>query len=465
MVGHDHSPAHRKKAEVSLLQLALRSPVRSLVEGGFAALARRHGVPGAQLTVYDGRESVNVCVGEARYGSGRPVTRETAFPIGSVTKVFTAAVAMILVADGDLELDVPLGAHLPEIGKLGDLVTLRQLLSHTGGLPCDPDVEVGPTVTPRRYVSEHCRAGKLLLAPGTAFSYSNMGFVLTGHLVAEITGMSWWEAVESILLRPLRIAPAFVAAPRPRPPARPVAAGHSVNPAVGRTRPVGQSLAPAEGPAGALAVSAADLVALGRLHTGAGSSLLPACYAGQMRQPVRGAEPFGLADGWGLGLAVYRTGGVEWVGHDGNADGTSCHLRIEPDSGYVVGFTSNASTGTAMWHDLLAELDDAGVAIGNTRPWTPTRVAHVPERECVGAYVNGDVRYVVASIDGRLLLSVDGDDLAPLTLHEDLTFALRDPDSGRPILGGRFVREPFTGNVDGIQIGGRLARRHATVPA
>jgi hypothetical protein len=252
--------------------------------------------------------------------------------VGSVTKSFTATTAMVLVADGDLELDAPLADHL-ERGELGERMTLRQLLSHTAGLPTGPDSEDVGTASVRPYVRDHCRAAGLLLPPGTGFSYSNLGYVLVGHLIETITGMDWWSALESILLRPLGIQPAAIVGPGSV-TGRPLATGHSVSVAAGRIRPVRQSLAGAEAAAGALAVSATDLVALGRLHLDGGdTALLPAGQAARMREAVGVAEPFGLADGWGLGLAVFDADGTRWFGHDGNSDGTACHLRVDPGDG------------------------------------------------------------------------------------------------------------------------------------
>jgi len=383
--------------------------------------------------------------------------------VGSVTKAFTATVAMVLVADGDLELDAPLSDHLPELGELGARLTLRQLLSHTAGLPTGPDSEDVATASVRRYVRDHCRAVDLVLPPGTGFSYSNLGFVLVGHLIETVTGMDWWSALDSILLRPLGIEPAAIVGPgaaASRAGSRAMATGHSVNVAAGRVRPVRQSLAAAEAAAGALAVSATDLVALGRLQLDDGAAgLLPAAHAAAMRAAAPAAEPFGLADAWGLGLALFNVDGTRWVGHDGNGDGTSCHLRVDPDAGWVIAFTSNANTGTGLWRDLLNELAGTDLPIAAPRPAAPPARTVPPQPSCAGTYVNGDMSYVVESRAGGLYLSVDGDAFARLTCHENLVFSVRDPASGRQVLGGRFVRDPRTGAVRAIQLDGRLASR------
>jgi CubicO group peptidase (beta-lactamase class C family) len=438
--------------------------VLPLVGGKLSSLAREHRVPGAQLAIHHAGRTVAVEFGEAEHGTRRRMTRDTAVPVGSVTKAFTATTAMVLVADGDLELDAPLSDHLPELGELGGRLTLRQLLSHTAGLSAGPDSEDVATASIRRYVRDHCRAVDLVLPPGTGFSYSNLGYVLAGYLIETVTGMDWWTAVDSILLRPLGIGPAAVVGPGAAvKPGRALATGHSVNVAAGRVRPVRQSLAAAEAPAGALAVSATDLVALGRLHLdGAGAGLLPAAHAAAMREAVPVAEPFGLADGWGLGLAVFDVDGTRWVGHDGNGDGTACHLRVDPESGWVIGFTSNANTGTALWRDLLAVLAGSDLPIAPPRPAVPPTRTVPALPGCAGTYANGGMSYVVESRAGGLYLSIDGDAFTRLTCHENLVFSVRDPATGRQLLGGRFVRDPGTGAVRAIQLDGRLAsrRRH-----
>lgn len=425
-----------------------------------SALAGTHQVPGAQLAVHRAGVTVAVEVGELEHGAGTPITSETAFPAGSITKACTATLAMILIADGDLDLDAPLSEYLPEL-DLGRHVTLGQLLSHTSGLATSPDTPELSALSLGRYVRAHCRRQDLILAPGTGFSYSSRNYSLVGHLIETITGMSWWEAVESILLRPLGIEPAAVGGAVPAGRRRSIASGHSVNTALGRTRSVHQSLIPAEAPAGALAMSARDLVALGLMHVGTGfSDLLPAGYAEQMRQPVPCAEPFGLADGWSAGWAVFRHGSAEWVGHDGNAHGTSCYLRIDPAGGSVVALTTNSNTGAHVWEGLRTGLAEMNLPRGTQHPDITRHAPVAPPVQCAGRYLNGPTEYVVTvSDDGSLYLATGNEVIARLVCYDDLVFALQDLTSGQELHLGRFLRDPTTQHIEQLQIGGRLARR------
>ena len=434
-----------------------------LISRRFAELARKHLIPGAQLAVHHDGRTHTFEFGVQEHGTGRRMTRDSKVPIGSISKMCTATLAMILVSDGDLELDAAVGEYLPDLDEVArGRLTLRHLLSHTGGLASDPD-EVHPT-SRRRQVLASCKGLDPLHPPGAAFSYSNIGYVLAGHLIEVVTGMTWWEAVDAVLFQPLEIEPHFVVAPVDAPRAGlPVVTGHSVNPALRRVRPLTQSLTMAEAPAGAVAASATDLVAIGRLHVTSeqrSSRLASPSVLREMTMQFPHAEPFGMADGWGLGLALYRNRRSTWLGHDGTADGTACHLRVDPDGGTVVVFTSNGSTGMAMWPELVDELNAAGLPVASYdgRRRLTRRVP--PPRGCVGSYFNGDTEYVVTISDrGRILLTVDGDPFAELTMYDGLLFSMRDVETGEDDQTGRFLTDRRSGRIQWIQIGGRLARR------
>jgi CubicO group peptidase (beta-lactamase class C family) len=408
-------------------------------------LAERHRVPGAQLALHRDGETVLAETGVERHGGATPVSLRSAFPYGSVTKAFTATVVVQLAAAGDLGLDDPIGTYLPRLAGAPNgvdrVVTPRHLLGHTSGLPCDVEKPGAVRIT------------TLLHRPGTAFSYSNAGFVLAGSLVADVTGMSWQDAVESFVLMPLGIEPAFCTGPV----ARPVVSGHSVR---ARTVPVEPLFPMADAPAGALAGSAADLVTFGRAHL---DGRLP--HSGRladMRTGGRDVTPYGLADGWGLGLARFRAGDTDWFGHDGTTDGTTSHLRFEPHSGVVLALTTNASCGLALWDDLLAALRDAGLPVGTyPAPRIAARaVAEVPD--CLGDYVNGDVRYsLVRTADGAVRVDLDDGLLRDLTFYEGLRFCADFPDE--PPVAGRFVLDQDTGEIGSVEVGGRVARRKAGV--
>ncbi|MEV6827026.1 serine hydrolase domain-containing protein [Amycolatopsis sp. NPDC051102] len=427
-----------------------RSSADGRLQRLLTGLAHRHGVPAAQLVVTDGGRTTSVTAGA--------ITEAAKFPAGSITKAFTAALAMLLVADGDLDPDDPLGEHLDGLGPQVGRPTVAQVLSHTGGLPAALGAAADGTGSARRYLRA-CRDAGLVQPPGLGFSYSNVGYVLTGYVVEAITGMSWWEAVETLLLDELGIDAAFVVEPGARLRSGGHLSGHAVHAATGRARPVAQTLTAAEAAAGALALSAADLAAFGSMFCG-GDGPLPAGLAERMRRPVPGAEPFGLADAWGLGLAGYRGADADWAGHDGTADGTSCHLRIDAEHGRIVALTTNGSTGSALWTDLVAALRAEGLPVGDYELPSGLDRAARPAADLTGSYTNGDLEYQVdVRADGGTVLVVDGEVYPELALLRDGSFSVREPATGRRIIGGRFLTDPATGTVSAMQAGGRVARR------
>ncbi|MGW4061458.1 serine hydrolase domain-containing protein [Amycolatopsis sp. NPDC004747] len=457
----------------TLSQSSLRVPLPAAdgrLQRLLTGLAHKHGVPAAQLVVTDGGRTASAVAGG--------VTAEAKFPVGSITKAFTAALAMLLVADGDLDPDDPLGEHLDGLGPQVGLPTIGQVLSHTGGLPAGLGPAAEEAGSARRYLRV-CRDAGLVQPPGQGFSYSNVGYVLAGYVVEAVTGMSWWEAVESLLLDELGIDGAFVVEPGARRRPGGHVSGHAVHAATGRARPVAQTVTAAEAATGALALSAEDLAAFGRMFCG-GDGPLPAALAELMHRPVPGAEPFGLADTWGLGLAGYRGADADhrlsgapgggapgpgrslgryWTGHDGTADGTSCHLRVDPGCGRIVALTTNGSTGSALWVDLVAALRADGLPVGDYElPHGLDRAAR-PATDLSGHYTNGDLEYQVdVRADGAVLV-VDGEVYPELALLRDGSFSVREPATGRRIIGGRFLTDPATGTVSAMQAGGRVARR------
>ncbi|HEU5090726.1 MAG TPA: serine hydrolase domain-containing protein, partial [Roseiflexaceae bacterium] len=96
---------------------------------------QRPGVPGASLAEVHNDELVyGAAWGLADPEAGRPATPTTNYRLASVTKQFTAAAIVLLAREGKLAFDDPAGRWLPHLPRYAQLVTVRQLLTHTSGL-------------------------------------------------------------------------------------------------------------------------------------------------------------------------------------------------------------------------------------------------------------------------------------------------------------------------------------------
>jgi CubicO group peptidase (beta-lactamase class C family) len=156
---------------------------------------RNDGLDGGVLFVARGGHVLH------RYRAG--TTRiGTVMPIASASKWLTAATLMTFVDDGDLALDDPVSRHLPAFNGGKASITVRELLSHTSGLPpasCEGD----SSTTLQRCVASIAAGGDPYVTPGTEFHYSGVGFVVAGGLVERLSGTSFEAAFEQRIARPL----------------------------------------------------------------------------------------------------------------------------------------------------------------------------------------------------------------------------------------------------------------------
>jgi len=149
--------------------------------------------------------------GKSHAEDGGAVDTHSAFRIGSITKVFTAMTALRLWEEGRLDLDAPAAAALPELAMIAypsadaRPLTVRDILSHTAGLPRDPDLPVPyPVGGYTRDDVMHAIDGlSLVRAPGVASEYSNLGFILLGHIIAAASKQPFGLAIREAILQPL----------------------------------------------------------------------------------------------------------------------------------------------------------------------------------------------------------------------------------------------------------------------
>jgi CubicO group peptidase (beta-lactamase class C family) len=135
----------------------------------------------------------------------------TRFRLGSMNKMFTAVAALQLVEKGKLDLDAPIGKYLEAYPnqELASKVTLRHLLTHTGGTG---DI-FGPDFERQRLdlktLDDYLKLygnRSLQFAPGARASYSNYGFILAGALIEKASGMSYYDYVKRHIFEPAGMA-------------------------------------------------------------------------------------------------------------------------------------------------------------------------------------------------------------------------------------------------------------------
>jgi CubicO group peptidase (beta-lactamase class C family) len=147
--------------------------------------------------------------GETVLGDGMVPDRDTVFRIASCTKSFTCTMLLILRDRGQLNLDAPITDFVPAFRALSPAAapvtpTVRMLMTMSAGFVTDNPWGDRMEELTRAELNEFVAAGVSYIAtPGTGFEYSNLGYALLGEVIAEVTGLSYVDAVSTEILTPL----------------------------------------------------------------------------------------------------------------------------------------------------------------------------------------------------------------------------------------------------------------------
>src|SRR5579862_1238956 len=381
-------------------------------------LARAAGVPGAVLGIWaDGQEFL-ASHGVLSSATAVPVTLDSLFQVGSITKIWTATMIMQLVDEGRLSLDTTVSQVLPgaRLGAedVGDEVTVQHLLTHTSGIDGDIFTDTGRgDDCVQRYVGQLDQAASVF-PPGGAYSYCNSGYVLLGRIIEVLDGRSWDESLRVRLCEPLDLTQT-VTLPEEAILHR-AAVGHDAQGGPVHVWGLPRSV----GPAAQITAAAHDLLAFARLHLDGGSTpdgtrLLSEASAAGMRLPRAAIPGFGppgasgssgpagsSGSAVGLGWRVEHWDGQTIVGHDGDTIGQSAYLRIEPQARVAVCLLTNSARSAALYRELFTEV--FGALAGIAMPASPRPAdggADALERHA-GRYERTSRRFDVSVRDGQL---------------------------------------------------------------
>ncbi len=361
------------------------------LEAVFTRWARRERAPGiAWGLVRDGALAAGGGVGSLRAGEEAAPGVDSVFRIASMTKSFTGAALMTLVADGRLRLDDLVADHVPELAAWrgptadGPALTVRHLISMESGLPTDDPWADRHIDLPDEGMDALIAAGATFAwAPGTRFEYSNLGWGLVGRVIERVAGMRPQELVTSALLEPLDLTSTTWV----RPPGRDVADPHRVRDEgwLHEGEPLGDGTI---APMGGIWSTVRDLARWVSFfldafppRDGPDDGPLPRWARREMQQlrrvdelsrsrPSPGGTSRSSVTGYGIGLAVRidERLGVS-VGHSGGFPGWGSHMRWLPERGVGVIALSNVTYGRMAAAcldalDALADRDELGPARG-----------------------------------------------------------------------------------------------------
>jgi CubicO group peptidase (beta-lactamase class C family) len=370
---------------------------------------KRHGVPGIAVGILHEGQTATAGFGVTSVDHPLPVTDETLFQIGSITKTFTALAIVRLTEMGGVDLDAPVRAYLPEFkvadGPASACATIRHLLTHMGGWVGDffHDTGAGDGAL-ARYVTDMASLGQL--APvGTVWSYNNASFCVAGRVIEVVTGQSYQAALKELVLGPLSLEsctlnPGDVMTQR-------FAVGHHCD-AEGAHVSRPWYLPRAVYPAGGISCDVRDLLRYAQFHLGDGTAedgarLITPESMSLMHSPQ--VTIWGEEETMGLSWFIRDAGDVRQLSHGGGTNGQVSLLLMVPDHSFALAILTNADRGQAVTRDVSRRAIMQYLGVETPQP-TALAASEQELAQYTGRYVRPFAEMELGTLGGKLIAQV-----------------------------------------------------------
>jgi CubicO group peptidase (beta-lactamase class C family) len=430
--------------------------------------------PGVIVGIVNGEQEFTAGFGVTNINHPMPVTEDTLFQIGSITKLYTATALMRLVEQEQIALDAPLRERWPDL-RLADentaaRATLRHLLTHTGGWAGDYFYDFGPGDDALALMAARVAELPQITPLGEVWSYSNTGYYLAGRLLEILTGKTYPAAIKELVFDPLGLDMSFFFA-------RDVVTHRF---AVGHNFAEGQlqvarpwELERAAHPSGGVVCRLGDLLRFARFHMGDGAApggtrLLAPERLALMQTPMLPASGLSMI---GLGWLITTIDGEKIIEHSGATNGQNAEIQIAPGRGFAVAVCANSNAGGL----LCRQVSEAALKIyaGLVAPEAgPLDLPPETLAEYAGRYSSSIAVGDLKLENGQLMLHVTFTEnfaapgtppppsLPPMPVGlyaEDRVIVLDGPMKD---LRGEFIRRPG-GQIGWLRIAGRLHVKEA----
>lgn len=317
------------------------------------SVVSQRGVPGIAIAVIrDGKAVQRLTLGTADLKTHESVSSATAFQLASTTKIFSSTGVLLLAADGKIHLDDAIGEHLEGLPTAWRTVTIRQLLSHTSGLP-DITLQTGDV----DLVADDWDSALGMIAdrpfqfrPGHGWAYTQTNYALLLRLIERVSGSTFEDFLAERLFRPLGMRNTFFPGPQRR------CAGNYERAKNGRTVERALPFPHYVHAAGGLCSSLDDLIIWsGALDSG---RVIPLDLVQQAWSPTELADgsnaTVGPQTSYGLGWAIDMTPGNRWAGHSGG--NSTAFRRYVDDRMTIIVLHNGASDPDAIANSVARSM-------------------------------------------------------------------------------------------------------------
>ena len=434
----------------------------------------RLNVPGVALGLIEGDREHVATFGTTNIEHPLPITEDTLFQIGSTTKTVTATIVMRLVEAGKLDLDAPVRAYLPNL-RLADpdvagRVTLRHLLSHTGGWVGDFFLDTGTGRDAIRRAVARMRTLQQLTPLDTVWHYNNAGFYIAGRIVEAVTRKPYEQVARQWVLGPLGMTMSFFTAEEAI--TYRVAVGHNNYPGEDGSRPATVArpwaLPRNAAPVGTIISTVRDQLRYAHFHMGDGTApdgtrLLSPESMRLMQTPRVEASN---GEHFGIGWFLRDMNGTWQVRHGGATNGQLSAFVLVPSRQWAITILTNADQGRAFNTEITNWALEHYIGYQTPKD-DPIDSAPEDLQPYVGRYTGIVVDLQIVLKDGKLILEHDfkqalpGQEMPPP--EPPITLARYAPDKlimlDGPLPGTHleFIRE--AGRITWLRAGGRIYAR------
>ncbi|MEP6472163.1 MAG: serine hydrolase [Gemmatimonadota bacterium] len=446
------APAFRRSTALALTALlfvaahlsAQDTPAFRLIDRYITQSMRGAGTPGLAIGITDRTHTLRVATyGYADLSAQRLLTPHDRFEIGSVSKSFTAMALMQLAAQGRFDPKQPITTYLPwfSIRTKYRPLTGEDLLTHTGGLPADRD-DI-PSSIAQAYNLRDRSTGS---APGTYWSYSNIGYQTMGYVLGAIAGKPSAEVVQEKLLAPLGMTESqgwwthadrtsMVVGYGTQYDDRPSRAGDPLFP--------GTWLEYAGGD-GAIISNAGDMAKYARLLLNRGrgpdGEIVPARWFDEFAAPRKLMDPADSNAFYGYGIEAVKRSGHHFLAHTGGMIGYYTALEVDLDTGFgvivLVNGPAHPSSVAAFALKVMAA-EQAGTPLPDLP--TPEDAFNVADaKQLAGVYTSASGRALSFAADSNRLFLLSGTER--IALESNGQDAVLGPSDSFPLFPLEFRR-------------------------
>jgi CubicO group peptidase (beta-lactamase class C family) len=364
-------------------------------------------VPGVAIGILHDGQVHTAGFGITNVDNPLPVTDDTLFQIGSITKTMTGTIIMRLAEQGKLDLDAPVRRYLPKFSVQDESVAanvrVKDLLTHMGGWVGDYFSSTGEGADALERIVQEMADLQQLAPLNSVWSYNNSGFYAAGRIIEVVTGQSYEVVLQELVFDAIGLDHTYIIPTDVM--TRRFAVGHNVSDdgiSVAEPWPLYRAV----WAVGGAITNVGDMLKYAGFHMGDGRNAEGARVMKQQSlaamQAVH-APKIGTDDMMGLTWHLSDVGSKRTVSHGGGTTGQNSVLLMVPEEDFALAIVTNANSGRALRTEVsrwaLEYYFGAKDELPQPRLLTPDEVA-----QYTGTYSRPYMDVFVTAEDGRLMI-------------------------------------------------------------